>query len=92
MSGPSAHGDFLRNAVLETVIPHNPEADIEAALTSALEGGAEDLNAVLAAIPQRSLLFFGMANYEAILFAGFADIFFFSPRRNRYGTGCVETI
>lgn len=62
MAGPSVHGDFLRHAVLETVVPHNPNVDIEAALTSALEGGAEDLDAVLAAIPQRSLLFFGMCN------------------------------
>lgn len=60
MAGPSVHGDFLRHAVLETVVPHNPNVDIEAALTSALEDGAEDLDAVLAAIPQRSLLFFGM--------------------------------
>uniref|UniRef100_A0A093VMG0 Trafficking protein particle complex II-specific subunit 65 IgD3 domain-containing protein n=1 Tax=Talaromyces marneffei PM1 TaxID=1077442 RepID=A0A093VMG0_TALMA len=58
MAGPSVHGDFLRHAVLETVVPHNPNVDIEAALTSALEDGAEDLDAVLAAIPQRSLLFF----------------------------------
>ncbi|GAM41414.1 hypothetical protein TCE0_042f14516 [Talaromyces pinophilus] len=58
MAGPTVHGDFLRHAVLETVVPHNPNVDIEAALTSALEGGAEDLDAVLAAIPQRSLLFF----------------------------------
>lgn len=60
MAGPSVHGDFLRHAVLETVVPHNPNVDIEAALTSALEGGAEDLDTVLAAIPQRSLLFFGI--------------------------------
>lgn len=62
MAGPSVHGDFLRHAVLETVVPHNPNVDIEAALTSALESGAEDLDAVLAAIPQRSLLFFGICN------------------------------
>jgi hypothetical protein len=63
MAGPSVYGDFLRHAVLETVVPHNPNVDIEAALTSALEGGAEDLDAVLAAIPQRSLLFFGMRTH-----------------------------
>lgn len=60
MSSSAAHGDFLRHAVLETVVPHDPNVDIEAALTAALEGGSKDLNAVLAAIPQRSLLFFGM--------------------------------
>ncbi len=39
--------------------PITPNVDIEAALTSALEGGAfEELEAVSAAIPQRSLLFF----------------------------------
>ncbi|EED24078.1 conserved hypothetical protein [Talaromyces stipitatus ATCC 10500] len=61
MAGPSVHGDFLRHAVLETVVPHNPNVDIEAALTSALEGGAGDLDSVLAAIPKRSLLFFDEA-------------------------------
>lgn len=60
MSGSNVHGDFLRHAVLDTVVPHNPNVDIEAALTSALEGGAGDLDSVLSAIPQRSLLFFGM--------------------------------
>lgn len=59
MLGPSLHGEFLRHAVLETVVPHAPDVDIEAALSSALEEGAEDLTSVLKTIPQRSLLFFG---------------------------------
>lgn len=67
MTVPSVHGDFLRHAVLDTVIPHNPNVDIEAALTAALEGGAADLDAVLAAIPQRSLLFFGMFCFSSIV-------------------------
>lgn len=51
--------EFLRHAVIDTVIPQASNIDIEAALASALEGGADDLSAVLSSIPQRSLLFFG---------------------------------
>ncbi|THC91059.1 hypothetical protein EYZ11_009481 [Aspergillus tanneri] len=51
-------GEFLRHAVLDTFVPHAPGTDLEAGLTSALEGGAEDLSSVLSLIPQRSLLFF----------------------------------
>ncbi|KKA16878.1 hypothetical protein T310_9492 [Rasamsonia emersonii CBS 393.64] len=58
MPGPSLHGEFLRHAVLDTVVPHASDVDIEAALTSSLEGGAGDLTSVLSSIPQRSLLFF----------------------------------
>ncbi|BDD54792.1 hypothetical protein MPDQ_006671 [Monascus purpureus] len=50
--------EFLRHAVIDTVIPQASNIDIEAALASALEGGADDLSAVLSSIPQRSLLFF----------------------------------
>ncbi|PTU22523.1 hypothetical protein P175DRAFT_0430990 [Aspergillus ochraceoroseus IBT 24754] len=51
-------GEFLRHAVLDTVVPHASNIDLEAALTSALEDGADDLSSVLSFIPQRSLLFF----------------------------------
>ncbi|KAF9892556.1 hypothetical protein FE257_001665 [Aspergillus nanangensis] len=51
-------GEFLRHAVLDTVVPDASDIDLEAALTSALEGGADDLTSVLSFIPQRSLLFF----------------------------------
>ncbi|KAE8374493.1 TRAPP trafficking subunit Trs65-domain-containing protein [Aspergillus bertholletiae] len=51
-------GEFLRHSVLDTVVPHDSDVDLEAALTSALEGGADDLSSVLSFIPQRSLLFF----------------------------------
>jgi hypothetical protein len=59
MPGLEVPGEFLRHAVLDTVVPHASDIDLEAALTSALEGGAEDLTSVLSYIPQRSLLFFG---------------------------------
>jgi hypothetical protein len=52
-------GEFLRHAVLDTVVPHASNIDLEAALAKALEGGADDLTSVLSLIPQRSLLFFG---------------------------------
>jgi hypothetical protein len=52
-------GEFLRHAVLDTVVPHASNIDLEAALAKALEGGAADLSSVLSLIPQRSLLFFG---------------------------------
>ncbi|KAL2003554.1 hypothetical protein VTN02DRAFT_3337 [Thermoascus thermophilus] len=58
MPGSDLHGEFLRHAVLDTVVPHAPDLDIEAALTSSLEKGAGDLPSVLSSIPQRSLLFF----------------------------------
>ncbi|KAJ5630831.1 uncharacterized protein N7484_010931 [Penicillium longicatenatum] len=58
MPGLEIPGEFLRHAVLETVVPHAPGLDLEGALTSALEDGADDLPSVLASIPQRSILFF----------------------------------
>lgn len=60
MPGLEIPGEFLRHAILDTVVPHAPALDIEGALTSALENGADDLPSVLSSIPQRSLLFFGM--------------------------------
>lgn len=59
MPGLEIPGEFLRHAVLDTVAPHAPGFDIEGAVTSALEDGADDLTSVLSSIPQRSLLFFG---------------------------------
>lgn len=58
MPGPET-GEFLRHAVLDTVVPHASDVDLEAALTSALEAGADDLTDVLSFIPQRSVMFFG---------------------------------
>ncbi|KAJ5131954.1 hypothetical protein N7448_006112 [Penicillium atrosanguineum] len=58
MPGLEIPGEFLRHAVLDTVVPHAPGLDIEGSLSSALEDGADDLPSVLSAIPQRSLLFF----------------------------------
>jgi hypothetical protein len=59
MPGLEIPGEFLRHALLDTVVPHAPTLDIENSLSSALEGGADDLPSVLASIPQRSLLFYG---------------------------------
>ncbi|KAJ5160383.1 uncharacterized protein N7482_007387 [Penicillium canariense] len=58
MPGLEIPGELLRHAVLDTIVPHAPGIDIESALTSALEDGADDLPSVLSSIPQRSLLFF----------------------------------
>jgi hypothetical protein len=63
MSSLDVPGEFLRHAVLDTVVPHASDIDLEAALTSALEEGADDLPSVLSYIPQRSLLFFGKLIY-----------------------------
>lgn len=60
MPGLEIPGEFLRHAVLDTVVPQASDIDLEAALTSALEAGAEDLADVLSFIPQRSVVFFGM--------------------------------
>lgn len=66
MPGLELPGQFLRHAVLETVVPHAPGLDIEGALTSALEDGADDLPSVLSSITQRSLLFFGMSTARKV--------------------------
>jgi hypothetical protein len=60
-------GEFLRHAVLDTVVPHAPDLDLENAVKSALEDGADDLPDVLSSIPQRSLLFFGRSNSRPLL-------------------------
>lgn len=60
-------GDFLRHAVLDTVVPHAPDLDLESAVRSALEDGADDLADVLSPIPQRALLFFGRSQYTPML-------------------------
>lgn len=59
MPGLEIPGEFLRHAVLDTVVPYAPTVDIEGSLTAALEDGADDLPSVLASISQRPLLFFG---------------------------------
>ena len=61
MPGLEIPGEFLRHAILETVVPHAPGLDIEEALTSALEDGADDLPSVLGSIKQRPMLFYGMS-------------------------------
>ncbi|CAG8213306.1 unnamed protein product [Penicillium olsonii] len=58
MPGLEIPGEFLRHAVLDTVVPHAPAFDVEGALSSALEDGADDLPSVLASIPQRAQIFF----------------------------------
>lgn len=59
MPGLGNPGEFLRHALLDTVVPHAQTVDIEKLLTSALENGADDLPSVLSSITQRALLFFG---------------------------------
>ena len=46
MPGLEIPGELLRHAILDTVVPHAPAFDIEAALSSALENGADDLPSV----------------------------------------------
>ncbi|OJJ49670.1 hypothetical protein ASPZODRAFT_58307 [Penicilliopsis zonata CBS 506.65] len=58
MPGIETAGEFLRHAVLDTVVPHATELDIEKAITSCLETDADDLPTILSSIKQRSLLFF----------------------------------
>ncbi|KAJ5098909.1 hypothetical protein N7532_005910 [Penicillium argentinense] len=43
MPGLELPGEFLRHAVISTVVPHAPALDIEGSLTAALEDGADDL-------------------------------------------------
>ena len=58
--------EFLTDAVLETVVPRTPNLDLENAVRSALESGADDLPDVLSSIPQRDLLFFGRLKYTPL--------------------------
>ncbi|KAJ5489305.1 hypothetical protein N7539_004195 [Penicillium diatomitis] len=51
-------GEFLRHALLDTVVPHAANFDVGRSLTAALEDGADDLPSILSSICQRSLLFF----------------------------------
>lgn len=66
MPGLEIPGEFLRHGVLDTVVPHAPTLDIEGALSSALENGADDVPSVLSSIPQRSLLFYGKAPMDLL--------------------------
>lgn len=55
----SLHGEFLRDAILDTVVPHASDIDIEDAISSSLEEDLEDSSYLLPGIKQRPLLFFG---------------------------------
>ena len=61
MTDSSLHGEFLRHAVLDTVVPHASEIDIEEAISLSLEEDSEDSRFLLPGIKQRPLLFFGMS-------------------------------
>ncbi|KAK2767757.1 hypothetical protein FQN54_003915 [Arachnomyces sp. PD_36] len=54
----SLPGDFLRDAVLDTVVPHTSDIDIEDAIGASLQEDVEDSSALLPGIKQRPLLFF----------------------------------
>jgi len=58
MSNSSA--EFAENSVLDFLIPHASEVDIEEALGSSETAQDVDESALITSIPQRSLLFFGM--------------------------------
>ena len=67
--------EFLRHAVIDTVVPDDANIDIQEALKSALKGGdADDLLSLLSSIPQRSLVFFGVHKPEYTCFVPLADI------------------
>lgn len=66
MSGIEESGEILKDALLETLVPHASKLDIEAAITAALEAGADDLPAVLSSIPQREILFFGTRHLRSL--------------------------
>lgn len=59
----SLHGEFLRHAVLDTVVPHASDIDIEDAISSSLQEDLEESSCLLPGIKQRPLLFFGMSTF-----------------------------
>jgi hypothetical protein len=58
----SLHGELLRHAVLDTIVPHASDIDIEDAISLSLQEDLEDDSSyLLPGIKQRPLLFFGMS-------------------------------
>ena len=51
--------EFARTSVLDILIPEVTDLDIEEALSSVEETSQSDESALISAIPQRSLLYFG---------------------------------
>lgn len=56
----SSSAEFAENSVLDFLIPHTSEVDIEEALGSSETAQDADDSALITSIPQRNLLFFGM--------------------------------
>ena len=54
-----ADEQFLSHAVLDALVPHASEVNLEDALSSSLQDYSEDTVSPLSAIRQRDLLFFG---------------------------------
>jgi hypothetical protein len=59
MSGYMGHGKLLSGAVLDTIVPHASDANLEEALNLLLQDDAGDSPFLLHPIKQRLLLFFG---------------------------------
>lgn len=62
----SLHGEFLRHAVLDTVVPHASDIDIEDAISSSLQEDLEESSLLLPGIKERPLLFFGSSTISYI--------------------------
>lgn len=59
--------EFLRHAVIDTVVPEASHINIQDALASALkEGSGDDLPSLLSSIPQRSVVFFGACKADIL--------------------------
>lgn len=56
------NGDFLSNAILDTVVPQASSADIEEALSASSQVEDEGTTSLLPSIAERELLFFGKAS------------------------------
>ena len=65
--------EFAENTVLDFLIPHTSEVDIEDALGSSETARDVDDLALITSIPQRNLLFFGMTSalslYDAMSYS-----------------------
>ena len=68
-----ADESFLKHAVLDTIVPHASEVNLEEALSSGLRVDSDDSLSLLSSIQQRDLLFFGMLSLSSIAIRALQD-------------------
>jgi hypothetical protein len=69
MTSLHSHGELLKNAVIDTIVPAISDLDIEEALSQSSEEGHLNSSGILPSIPQRQLLFFGTSSSFRVLWS-----------------------